>query len=47
MLSDKDKTQLQEINKEDASLEAAFQQKLVAAAKAGALVVTNKAELAG
>ncbi len=46
-LSDKDKTQLKQINKEDASLEAQFQQKLVAAAKAGALVVTNKADLAG
>jgi peptidyl-dipeptidase Dcp len=46
-LSDKDKTQLKQINKEDASLEAQFQQNLVAAAKAGALVVTNKADLAG
>jgi peptidyl-dipeptidase Dcp len=47
LLSDKDKTRLKQINKEDASLEAQFQQKLVAAAKAGALVVTNKADLAG
>src|SRR3954467_15235455 len=46
-LSDKDKTRLKQINKEDASLEAQFQQKLVAAAKAGGLVVTNKADLAG
>jgi peptidyl-dipeptidase Dcp len=46
-LSDKDKTKLQAINKEDASLETRFQQKLVAAAKAGALVLDNKAELAG
>ncbi len=47
LLSDKDKTRLKQINKEDASLEAQFQQKLVAAAKAGALVVTDKADLAG
>ena len=47
LLSDQDKTRLKQINKEDASLEAQFQQKLVAAAKAGALVVTNKADLAG
>jgi peptidyl-dipeptidase Dcp len=46
-LSDKDKTKLQAINKEDASLETRFQQKLVAAAKACALVLDNKAELAG
>ena len=36
-----------EINKRDATLEAAFQQKLVAATKAGALVLDNKAALAG
>ena len=47
LLSDKDKTRLQAINKEDASLETQFQQRLVAAAKAGALVLDNKAELAG
>jgi peptidyl-dipeptidase Dcp len=46
-LSDKDKTKLQAINKEDASLETQFQQKLVAGAKAGGLVLDNKAELAG
>ena len=46
-LSDKDKTKLQAINKEDASLETRFQQKLVAAAKAGGLVLDSKAELAG
>ncbi|MGA9794936.1 MAG: M3 family metallopeptidase [Rhizomicrobium sp.] len=46
-LSDVDKARLRDINKEDASLEAAFQQKLVAAAKAGALVVDNKTYLAG
>jgi peptidyl-dipeptidase Dcp len=38
---------LKEINKQDASLEAEFQQRLVAAAKAGALVVDDKAALAG
>jgi peptidyl-dipeptidase Dcp len=42
-----DKTRLQQINKRDASLEAAFQQKLVAGAKAGALVLDDKAQLAG
>lgn len=41
------KARLREINKQDATLEAAFQQKLVAAAKAGALVVENKAHLDG
>jgi peptidyl-dipeptidase Dcp len=47
LLSDKDKAKLQAINKEDASLETQFQQKLVAAAKAGALVLDSKAGLAG
>jgi peptidyl-dipeptidase Dcp len=46
-LSDKDKVRLQQINKQDASLETEFQQKLVAGAKAGALVVADKAQLAG
>ncbi|HTC83450.1 MAG TPA: M3 family metallopeptidase [Rhizomicrobium sp.] len=46
-LSPKDKTRLKEINKRDASLETSFQQKLVAAAKKGALVVDNKDELKG
>ncbi len=46
-LSGADKTKLREINKRDASLEADFQQKLVAAAKAGALVVDSKDALAG
>jgi peptidyl-dipeptidase Dcp len=46
-LSDADKAKLRAINKEDASLEAAFQQKLVAGTKAGALVVDDKADLAG
>jgi peptidyl-dipeptidase Dcp len=47
LLPDKDKARLKAINKEDASLEAQFQQKLVAAAKAGALVLRDKADLAG
>src|SRR3569833_499255 len=47
LLSEKDKAHLKEINKEDASLEAQFQQKLVAAAKAGGLVLRDKADLAG
>jgi len=46
-LSPKDKTRLRQINKRDASLEASFQQKLVAAAKKGALVVDDKAALKG
>ena len=46
-LPPKDKARLQQINKRDASLEAEFQQKLVAGAKAGALVVEDKAQLAG
>ena len=46
-LSDADKAKLRDLNKRDASLEAAYQQKLVAAAKAGALVVDNKVALAG
>jgi peptidyl-dipeptidase Dcp len=46
-LSPADKTRLKEINKRDASLETAFQQKLVAAAKKGALVISDKAQLAG
>jgi peptidyl-dipeptidase Dcp len=37
-LSEADKTKLRDINKRDATLEAQFQQKLVAATKAGALV---------
>ncbi|HET7084329.1 MAG TPA: M3 family metallopeptidase [Rhizomicrobium sp.] len=46
-LSPKDKTRLKEINKRDASLETEFQQKLVAAAKKGGLVVSDKKDLAG
>jgi len=47
LLSDADKAKLRDLNKRDATLETAYQQKLVAAAKAGALVVENKAALAG
>jgi peptidyl-dipeptidase Dcp len=46
-LSETDKKRLMEINKEDASLETAFQQKLLAASKAAAFVTANKADLAG
>ena len=46
-LSDADKSKLRDINKRDASLEAAFEQQLVAATKAGGLVLDNKAQLAG
>jgi peptidyl-dipeptidase Dcp len=46
-LPDADKDKLREINKQDASLEAAFQQKLMAADKAGALIVESKSALAG
>jgi peptidyl-dipeptidase Dcp len=47
LLSDGDKDKLRDLNKRDAELETAYQQKLIAAAKAGALVVANKADLAG
>lgn len=46
-LSDAGKTRLKAINKESATLETSFQQKLVAGAKAGALVLDSKAQLAG
>jgi peptidyl-dipeptidase Dcp len=46
-LSDTDKARLREINKQDATLETQFQQKLLAGTKAGALVVDDKAQLAG
>lgn len=46
-LSDAGKTRLKAINKEAATLETSFQQKLVAGAKAGALVLDSKAQLAG
>jgi peptidyl-dipeptidase Dcp len=47
LLKDADKDKLRNINKRDAALETSFQQKLVAAAKAGGLVIDNKADLAG
>ena len=46
-LSPKDQARLREINKQEATLETQFQQKLVAGAKAGALLVDDKAQLAG
>jgi peptidyl-dipeptidase Dcp len=46
-LNDADKTALTGINQRDATLETDFQQKLLACAKAGALVVDDKAKLAG
>src|ERR1051326_3482272 len=46
-LSDGDKAKLRELNKQEATLSTAFQQKLLAATKAGALVLDNKANLAG
>ncbi|HEX3944378.1 MAG TPA: M3 family metallopeptidase [Rhizomicrobium sp.] len=46
-LSEADKTKLRELNKEEATLSTAFQQKLLAAGKAGAFIIDNKADLAG
>jgi peptidyl-dipeptidase Dcp len=46
-LSEPDKTKLKALNGQISTLETAFQQKLVAAAKAGALVVDSPAKLAG
>jgi peptidyl-dipeptidase Dcp len=46
-LAPADKARLKAINKRDASLETSFQQKLVAAAKKGALVVDGKDQLKG
>ncbi|HEX4861070.1 MAG TPA: M3 family metallopeptidase, partial [Rhizomicrobium sp.] len=46
-LNASDKAKLMELNKEDASLETAFQQKLLAGTKAGGLVVDDKKDLAG
>jgi peptidyl-dipeptidase Dcp len=47
LLSDADKDKLRAINTELATLTTAFQQKLLAAAKAGALVVDDSKKLAG
>jgi peptidyl-dipeptidase Dcp len=46
-LADPDKVKLRSLNTQISTLETAFQQKLLAAAKAGALVVDDKAKLAG
>ncbi|WP_116092096.1 M3 family metallopeptidase [Sphingomonas crusticola] len=46
-LSGADQTKLRALNTQLTTLETAFQQKLLAAAKAGALVVDDKAKLAG
>jgi peptidyl-dipeptidase Dcp len=46
-LSEADKAKLRDLNKRDASLETAFQQNLIAATKAAALVLDDKAQLAG
>jgi peptidyl-dipeptidase Dcp len=46
-LSDADKGSLKKLNMEEAALSAKFTNQLMAAAKAGALVINDKAELAG
>jgi peptidyl-dipeptidase Dcp len=46
-LSDPDKTKLRALNEKLSTLETAFEKKLLAATKAGALVVDDKAKLAG
>jgi peptidyl-dipeptidase Dcp len=46
-LSDADQATLKQLNERDAALSAKFVNQLLAAAKAGALVVSDKAELAG
>ncbi|GET21460.1 peptidyl-dipeptidase Dcp [Prolixibacter denitrificans] len=46
-LSDADKAKLKKLNEEEATLSAQFTNRLMAAAKAGALVVDNKDKLAG
>ena len=46
-LSDADKASLKKLNEQEASLSAKFTNQLLAASKAGALVVNNVAELAG
>ncbi|MFT3898590.1 MAG: peptidyl-dipeptidase Dcp [Thermomonas sp.] len=46
-LSDADKAKLKELNKEESTLDTAFVNKLLAGTKAGALVVDDKAKLAG
>ena len=46
-LSDDDKTKLRELNKQISSLQTAFEQKLLAATKAGALVIADRKALSG
>lgn len=46
-LSDADKVKLKALNQQESTLEAQYNNKLLAAAKAGALVVDDKAKLAG
>src|SRR5262249_1499908 len=46
-LSEPDKTRLRALNKEEASLSTKFRLNLIAAAKAGALVLDDRAQLAG
>src|SRR5581483_2946749 len=46
-LSDADKAQLKKLNEQEAALSAKFINQLLAAAKDGALVVSDKADLAG
>ncbi len=46
-LSEEEKTKLKDLNKEEASLSAKFNNQLLAAAKAGALIVIDTTELAG
>jgi len=46
-LSDADKAKLKELNKEESTLDTSFVNKLLAGTKAGALVVDDKAKLAG
>src|SRR5207249_4681201 len=46
-LSDGDKAALKKLNEDDASLSAKFQNQLLGAAKDAALVISDKAELAG
>jgi len=46
-LSADDKAKLQELNKEDSALSAAYVNKLLAAAKDGALIIDDKSKLAG
>ena len=47
LLNDADKTRLKAINQRLSTLSTDFSQKLTAASKAGALIVTDKAQLAG